>query len=398
MRIPLTFALVAIAGQSVISRANRKAIRRSIRILIPYGAMLTWAIATEFSGSHRSYESVTDFCLSFPPKFLIGPMFLLAFCVLVRTPYQMRFVIGAMVLPVLLSGLVGVMQYLNIGLGDYLHDNLRPSSTADLKRRIVNYGAISTMGLAGSPIEFITTLTTVSSMPIAYFLVDSTNKLKLIKVVSIGLFLVVSALLLVCGSRSGVLAVAGSAAILVLWTPRALKGFEIGRNIIAIFVIVSVVFVGYSTFREVETRLSKSHRISNLADMQRVELIGHSLWAIQKDPIFGYGGGKFKDQFGITPHNGLINAGVYWGIPAMIASLVCYILLAADLFKWLFSRRQLTQISWMTVAGGLCVAAYLWHGMTHNASLTSGGTLFFMVYGIPTISYVWESESRSLRI
>ena len=128
---------------------------------------------------------------------------------------------------------------------------------------------------------------------------------------------------------------------------------------------------------------TSAYRLGDLQDADRWSLVQAALLAIEERPWFGGLQHAMRGplQHGNTPHNMLLNAAVYYGIPACMA-LVQFIVCVATCSLRALSNGLSGPIGLMRSLVAVALLAYIGKGLVHNDGFGTGGIMGMMLLGM----------------
>jgi len=139
-----------------------------------------------------------------------------------------------------------------------------------------------------------------------------------------------------------------------------------------------------------ETRDTQLDRLFVFEDHSRVELARDALRQIQQAPLLGgHLDALSSGAVGTTPHNFILNAALYNGLPGALMVLAMTVLQLMMLFKLtrIAIRSQHASVWILAVVFGLF--AYLLKGCVHNDSFVVGGLMgWYLIGTLPTMTLI----------
>jgi len=255
--------------------------------------------------------------------------------------------------------------------------------------------SLGVSGISLFSIAFAYMVTTFGPLALSYA-VFYWNAARLRSIVAAFLFFVIGVSVYLCKSRSGVLAIGMDMFLVMFFLPRIYPSVRASRTLklwgVTGAIALMLCVVGSRLVR-VETRYSDFSRMKSFSDVERIEIAKAAVEEIRSHPILGMSSAEFVSKHGVAPHNALLNAAIYYGIPGLVLALIGYCVLLKLLLA-LGKGRNVTTVSWVICGVVMGAVNYCWNGLTHNASFITGGSLLFMLVGLGIAA--WDVEERAL--
>jgi hypothetical protein len=360
---------------------------RQLRTIIVIWAMfLVWIALCDWSnGIIAGFGTRVAYLKSFVSTRVMPVLYLITMVTFLRTTHQVNFIAFVLLSIVLVSSGCAVLQYLNVGFAHRVHEVLTPHTWRSFETmlgRELDSGDLAVAGLAGYSIDFSYHVLSYGMFLLALSLLKPDQRRQTL--ITLAAFSAMAVSLILCKSRSGAVGaglclVCGALIAPKLYRGVTYKGFLLGAAVVvlAITMLTSLVDDSHTT----SAGATNLARMRDFRDDGRLQRATAALQEIAKRPVFGMGVASFERLYEYTPHNTLLNAGIYAGIPGIILCVMFHWTIYR-LYRNFGSGRQLTGASWCTLGSILGMLAYVWNGMFHNGSFVTGGIHLFILLGV----------------
>ncbi|HEX8620223.1 MAG TPA: O-antigen ligase family protein [Thermoanaerobaculia bacterium] len=350
--------------------------RWAVLLLSLYALFLGWSsISLWLQGG--SLLGIAAKLASYDAIAVIGFLLMLFF---VRTRADLQWLVGGLVFLIATSAAVAVLQAAQIPQAWALWARLRPqvfTVAGELGVVILETGPTRTYppGLYASTFAFGYFLASGVVIALAFLLIRR-------NLVRLTALLMLAAALLIIQQRSALLAIGVTCGLF------ALRLFERGKRlkVIAAALVVAVIAgaIVVALLIRVQEGDARAGRYLNLLDRGRLEVGVMALKFIVHHPLVG-GPDAYVEFFArnshagmhydhiVAPHNLFLNAGVYYGVPGVLLSVMlvaAVLLILLRVWRIAVARKDL-----LAMGVVLSVVGYLVNAQFHNASFVTGDSL-----------------------
>lgn len=393
---------ILILGVLINSRCQKNVSRRFAKVRGFIFAVLLfyiWVFIADIASDRFMDKGALPYFRDFFSNYLVAFGVFIALLAYVNNKSELQFIAVCLLVAVVCSGLVGIGQYYKIGLAIQIHEACNPLETLT-RLQEGTYGRHHISGLSPSAVPFGYTIVTFAPFAITYALVKKSGGTW-----KVAIALSAFAFLAVCTyfarSRSGLIGIVliffGSLFI----ANRLFKNVNVGnffRFGIAGAIVLVAAFGVRSMASDADVKYTDFNRLSEFSDRGRMRFIEGAIEEIQREPLWGIGGGEFTRKYGNVPHNTFLNAGVYFGAVGILFCTVFHFYFL-KLCIYDLRRLQINDSSWILFGSMIGLLAYMWNGLTHNASIITGGVLCMVILGMYLAGRdIHERENRRLQM
>jgi len=364
-----------------------------------------WTVVAESANGDglKPGRGVLSYGLAFVAKRFVPLFFLITIVVFVQRRHDLKFLGFLLVSIIASSSLLGVLQFFNFGPAQRFHKMTHPMTYMRYELKEVFFGEsitidqLSIAGLDHYSIPFSYSLITLGPLALAYALV-SQNKNVLSRGFMLGIYMLSAVCVYLARSRSGIIATGFSVTIVFFLAPRVFREVRFSRFVMlavlgVLLICISLVVIG--SMETVTLKYTDFNRMGDYSDVHRIETAVKALSEIGRYPVFGIGIGEFSRRHPTVPHNAILNAGVYFGIPGVIFCLGSYLLVGWFLWHCL-KKRSVQSTSWIGFGALMGIVSYEWNGLTHNSSFVTGGVWLLIMMGLLLCSLSIEAADLQI--
>lgn len=385
--VPITLTalvLVCLYGAEAVAAILRKSsFRVPIAVTVPFALLVVWAALSFFIAPEPGYviQSMPGYVTSF--------LIYLYAVQMTRGTADLRFTVVCIALAVLMSGSLGLLQYITDGWPSPALLGGRESAIVQSYQRIP-LSRVS--GLLSHPNTFAVLLNGLLPLLLALAFVITP---RVLRVLCVGAFVLGTGAMLLTYSRAGWTSFAVSIGLLLLVVPKRRWHPALGTALMAVVAMsfVTIILVATPLYSRVTTRLMEDDQG---AGRSRIPLAGASIDLIRQHPLTGVGVGNYKfaaplvaDERGVPlvsedgmpmrVHNLFLLTAAELGLPGLLLLLTMIVLFFARAISGMRSGDELRTNVAIGLACGLI--ANLTHSMFEPATLADASYLTLSFLG-----------------
>jgi O-antigen ligase len=385
--VPITLSalvLVCLYGAEVLAAILRKSsFRAPASVTIPFGLLVAWAALSILVAPEPGYV------LQAMPGYVTSFLICLYAVQLTRGTANLRFTVTCIALAVLMSGLVGLLQYVT---GGWPSPGLLGGRESEVVQSYQRVPLSRVSGLLSHPNTFAVLLNGLLPLVLALAFVV---KPRILRVLCVGAFLLGAIAMLLTYSRAGWTSFAVSIALLLIVIPKRRWHPGLGTALIAVVMVsvVTIILAATPLYARVTTRLMEDDQG---AGRSRIPLAAASVDLIRQHPFTGVGVGNYKfaspivadergvllvaeDDMPMRVHNLFLLTAAELGLPGLLLLLTIIVLFFAKAIR---AARAGDEFQTTVAIGLACgLVANLTHSMFEPATLADASYLTLSFLG-----------------